>query len=277
METWTRYRRASPPLRELGLACLGAGEQEGLLPSVSRRSLSCHALVVVSQGTGWLNYAGQNVSVTAPSLIWIFPGVEHGYGPGASGWREHWVLFAGATARAFEELGCFSRERPLVTLQGDDGILALFTDLRHALAVEGPRGDLDSSVAAQQIIVGASRHGRQVSAGTAKTTLARLRELAYLPLGAGQQAAQLGLTPQGLREIVQAATGVGPKEFVLQLRTSRAQSLLADTDFPIERVARLTGYDDGAYFSRLFSQRVGLSPSHFRLQHRRSGGGGALR
>ncbi|QCO96727.1 AraC family transcriptional regulator [Arthrobacter sp. 24S4-2] len=276
METWTNYRRASPPLRELGLACLGAGEQEGLLPPVSRRTLSCHALVVVSQGTGWLNYAGQNASVTAPSLIWIFPGVEHGYGPGTSGWREHWVLFAGASARAFEELGCYSRDRPLATLQGDDGMLALFTDLRHALAVEGPRGDLDSSVAAQQIIVGASRRGRQLTAGIAETTLARLRELAYLPLGAGQQAARLGLTPQGLREIVQAAAGVGPKEFVLQLRTSRAQSLLADTDFPIERVARLTGYDDGAYFSRLFSQRVGLSPSHFRLQHRRSGGGGSL-
>jgi AraC-like DNA-binding protein len=273
METWTRYRRASPPLRELGLACLGAGEQEGLLPPVSRRTLSCHALVVVSQGTGWLNYAGKNLSVTTPSLIWIFPGVEHGYGPGTSGWREHWVLFTGPSARAFEELGCFSRGRPLVTLQGDDGILARFADLRHALAVEGPRGDLDSSVAAQQIIVGAGRHGRQVSAGTAEATLARLRELAYLPLGGRQQAARLGLTPQGLREIVQAEAGVGPKEFVLQLRISRAQSLLADTDFPIERVARLTGYDDGAYFSRLFSQRVGLSPSHFRLQHRRSGGG----
>ncbi|WP_104173743.1 AraC family transcriptional regulator [Arthrobacter sp. Y81] len=277
METWTRYRRASPPLRELGLACLGAGEQEGVLPPVSRRTLSCHALVVVSQGTGWLNYAGKNVPVTAPSLIWIFPGVEHGYGPGTSGWREHWVLFAGASARAFEELGCFSRGRPLVTLQGEGGMLVRFADLRHALAVEGPRGDLDSSVAAQQIIVGAALQGRQVSAGAAEATLARLRELAYLPLGAGQQAARLGFTPQGLREIVQAAAGVGPKEFVLQLRISRAQSLLADTDYPIGRVARLTGYDDGAYFSRLFSQRVGLSPSHFRLQHRRSGGGGPLK
>jgi hypothetical protein len=103
----------------------------------------------VSEGTGWLNYAGKNLSVTTPSLIWIFPGVEHGYGPGTSGWREHWVLFAGASARAFEELGCLSRGWPLVTLQGDDGMLVRFADLRHALSVEGPRGDLDSSVAAQ--------------------------------------------------------------------------------------------------------------------------------
>lgn len=272
MESWTRYRRASAPLRELGLVCLGAGEQEGMLAPVSRRTLSSHALVVVSQGSGWLKYAGKNMPVTAPSLIWIFPGVEHGYGPGVSGWREHWVLFAGASARAFEELGCFGRGRPLVILQGDDdGMLARFADLRQALAVEGPRGDLDSSVTAQQIIVGAGRHGRQLSAGAAEATLARLRELAYLPLGVSQQAARLGLTPQVLRDIVQAAAGVGPKEFVLHLRISRAQSLLADTDFPIEHVGRMTGYEDGAYFSRLFSQRVGLSPSHFRLQHRRSG------
>ncbi|WP_051388928.1 helix-turn-helix domain-containing protein [Arthrobacter sp. 35W] len=269
MEPWALYRNPARTLHELGVAALGAGEQEGRLPSFSRRTLPSHALVIVSEGSGWLLYGGVRHTVTAPAVIWIFPGVEHGYGPGPEGWREHWLLFTGPGARAFEELGCFSRSQPLAALSAGYRPPSGFAELRRTLALEGPRGDLESSVAAQQIMLDAGRHSHQPAIDAADALLGRLRELAYLSLSAAQQAARLGLTPSALREAVQAGAGVGPKEFVLQLRMSRAQALLAGTAYPIERIARLVGYDDGAYFSRLFARRVGLPPSHFRQQHHR--------
>ena len=85
-----------------------------------------------------------------------------------------------------------------------------------------------------------------------------------------QQARHLGLSESQLRRSVQKAAGIGPKEFVLQMRMSRSQSLLAESNYSIERIARLVGSQDPAYFSRLFSQRTGSSPSHFRAQHFRA-------
>lgn len=268
VETWARYRGAPNPLRNLGIACVGAGEQEGALPPFSRRTLDVHALVVVSEGNGRLHYGGTSHVVPAPAFIWIFPGVEHGYGPDASGWREHWVLFTGAGARAFEEMGAFSRDTPLVPA---DGKLPLgnFAPLRAALEEGGPRGDLAASALVQQILVDAGRHGRRVPEAGAEAVIGRLRDIACLPLSTAEQAARLGHTPSSLRALVQNVAGVGPKELVVQIRLSRAQSLLADTDHPVERVARMVGYDDAAYFSRLFSHKVGLAPSKFRLSHRR--------
>jgi len=268
VEAWAQYRGAADPLRTMGMACVGAGEQEGLLQPFSRRILDVHALVIISAGNGRLSYGGKSHAVRAPSFIWIFPGVEHGYGPDANGWREHWVLFTGAGARAFEEMGAFSRAAPLVTADGDLP-LEHFAPLRDALRESGPRGDLAASALVQQLLVDAGRHGHRIPEDGAEAVVARLREIACLPLGTAGQAARLGHTPSSLRRLVNDVTGVGPKELVLQIRLSRAQSLLADTDHPVERVARMVGYDDGAYFSRLFSRRVGLAPSRFRLIHRR--------
>lgn len=60
---------------------------------------------------------------------------------------------------------------------------------------------------------------------------------------------------------------VGPRfEYLLGIRLSRAKELLARTDVPVAGMARRVGYEDPAYFSRLFSRRVGMAPVRFRAQ-----------
>lgn len=278
MDDWSSYRYPALPLRDLGLACLGAGEQSGALPSFSGRTLNSHAVLIVSEGSGHFTVDRQHFRVQAPAIIWLFPGVSHGYGPGPMGWKEHWLLFTGPTARAMEELGCFDREQPIVQLDDfSDGFtaetLGLFGALHAALGMGGPQGDLEASVLCQRVLVEAGKHratGTYGPAGKDEQLLSKLRETAHMPLTLSQLAASLKVSVPGLRHAVQAATGVGPKELVIQLRISRAQSLLADTDLPVQRIATLTGYDDPAYFTRLFTKKTGLSPSQFRREHHRS-------
>lgn len=276
MDDWSTYRHPASQLRDLGLACLGAGEQRGQLPSFSGRTLSSHALVMVSEGSGHFSVDGRTFTVRAPALIWLFPGVSHGYGPGASGWTEHWLLFTGPTARALEELGCFDRANPLAHLELSETneALALFPALRAALDTAGPRGDLEASVLCQQVLVNVGRNrgsGAEEDRETYHHFLSMLRGTAYAPHNLSHIAATLKVPVPELRRAVQAATGVGPKELVIQLRISRAQSLLADTALPVQRIATLTGYQDPAYFSRIFTQKTGYSPSQFRREHHRTG------
>ncbi|WP_238324384.1 helix-turn-helix domain-containing protein [Paenarthrobacter aurescens] len=277
MDDWSTYRHPASPLRDLGLACLGAGEQSGMLPSFAGRTLSSHAIVLVSEGSGHFTVGSRRFTVQAPAIIRLFPGVSHGYGPGPMGWKEHWLLFTGPTARALEELGCFVRNQALVQLDGSSEVgleesLGLFSALRQALLTGGPQGDLDASVLCQRVLVEAGKHrtaGGDGLKGKDEQLLSKLHETAHLPLTLSQLAASLKVSVPELRHAVQAVTGVGPKELVIQLRISRAQSLLADTDLPVQRIATLTGYDDPAYFSRLFTKKTGSSPSRFRREHHR--------
>ncbi len=157
MDNWSTYRHPAPPLRDLGLACLGAGEQGGQLPSFAGRTLSSHALVLVSEGSGHFSVDGRRFEVQAPAIIWLFPGVSHGYGPGPRGWKEHWLLFTGPTARALEELGSYSRAHPILQLDdpSESGLveaLGLFPALRAALSVGGHHSDVEASVLCQRVL-----------------------------------------------------------------------------------------------------------------------------
>ena len=59
--------------------------------------------------------------------------------------------------------------------------------------------------------------------------------------------------------------GVSPKEYLLSLRIRYAKRLLKEEPrLPIKSVAAAVGIENPLYFSRLFHERVGLSPKEYR-------------
>ena len=58
--------------------------------------------------------------------------------------------------------------------------------------------------------------------------------------------------------------GSSPMAYLVQLRLQRATYLLREPDLPIGEIAQRVGYDDPAWFSRLFKQAHGVSPRAWR-------------
>ena len=65
-------------------------------------------------------------------------------------------------------------------------------------------------------------------------------------------------------------TNATPAQYLLSLRISNAQTLLESTNYNINEISSIVGYDNPLYFSRIFKKQCGLSPSEFRkqLKHR---------
>jgi DNA-binding response OmpR family regulator len=62
-----------------------------------------------------------------------------------------------------------------------------------------------------------------------------------------------------------AITGENTSTYIMQLRMSKAKRLLrGDINLPIGSVAQQCGFDDVAYFSRIFKQQCDLTPSQYR-------------
>ena len=57
-------------------------------------------------------------------------------------------------------------------------------------------------------------------------------------------------------------------EYVLQTRLAMAKELLEKSDSSITNVSVLSGFSSPAYFSRVFSEHVGLSPSAYKKKYR---------
>jgi AraC-like DNA-binding protein len=78
-------------------------------------------------------------------------------------------------------------------------------------------------------------------------------------------AARLGVHPNHLATAVKTASGLPPGDWVRARIVLEAQCLLGNTTRAIKEVPGELGYDDEAYFSRLFKKAVGVSPRDYQL------------
>jgi AraC family L-rhamnose operon transcriptional activator RhaR/AraC family L-rhamnose operon regulatory protein RhaS len=65
----------------------------------------------------------------------------------------------------------------------------------------------------------------------------------------------------------QAATGSTPIAYLIQLRISRAASLLRQCPAPVTEIAFQVGFQDSNYFTRQFTKVMGLSPRVYRQRN----------
>ncbi|AEW93513.1 AraC family transcriptional regulator [Streptantibioticus cattleyicolor NRRL 8057 = DSM 46488] len=270
-----RYFRPGPAHHRLGLVCLGVGLQHGALPAVGPRVVDHHVAVVITAGRGWFRAGGGPVqTVTAPALLWLVPGVRHSYAPAPEGgWDEGFVDFTGPATAAYTELGYIEPERPVVPLRETAGARDMIARIARAARLGNPLLEVETSAAVHELLV-ALRRARADTGCDGDPVLDALARDAFLPLPVAAHAARHGMTLAELRAAVRRGAGCSPKDYLLAIRLGRAKELLAATDLPVAAVARRVGYADPAYFSRLFTRRVGLAPIRFREQQHATVPGG---
>lgn len=80
-------------------------------------------------------------------------------------------------------------------------------------------------------------------------------------------ASLLNISPVYLNEIVKKVTGISTTLYIRNELILQAKRLLVHTNLSIKEISSRFGIDDYAYFSRVFTQTTGISPSAFRLKN----------
>ena len=84
--------------------------------------------------------------------------------------------------------------------------------------------------------------------------------------GPAELCQSLGLSTSQLHRKLKAVTDHAPVQLIRKLRLAKAKSLLLQPGFNVSDVAYEVGFNDPAYFTRIFSKEVGMSPSEFKDQ-----------
>ena len=76
----------------------------------------------------------------------------------------------------------------------------------------------------------------------------------------------MSVTPTHLNRVTRAATGDTASHLILNRLIREARRNLVYTNLPVSTIAYALGFDDPAYFSRVYTAATGLSPRAFRAQ-----------
>ena len=69
------------------------------------------------------------------------------------------------------------------------------------------------------------------------------------------------LSPVYISKIFKEVMGDSPINYLIQIRLSKAKELLGDSKLSIKSIAKMVGYDDPYYFSKLYKKYYGNSPN----------------
>ncbi|MBP3963001.1 AraC family transcriptional regulator [Paenibacillus lignilyticus] len=95
-------------------------------------------------------------------------------------------------------------------------------------------------------------------------SLRRIRQQALGRFNLKTIADELWLSPSQFTQKFTKQFGKTPMDYVTELRLQQARKLLKDTSLPMSAIAARCGYENEYYFSRIFKQKMAVSPSNYR-------------
>lgn len=103
---------------------------------------------------------------------------------------------------------------------------------------------------------------------TIRKVAAYIEENASKPMKMEDIAREHGLSPSQFTRRFQDAYQKGPQQYLISVRIHNIKEMLIHTDYTIDTIAQLNGFQNGFYMSKVFTQQTNMNPSEFRKTHR---------
>jgi AraC-like DNA-binding protein len=225
---------------------------------------ACTELVFVGNVHGWMCEDDRRWRY-GPNQIAV-------YQPGP----RHWALSDADSVGYHLCIGVTGGESGLIpadVYDANQDLILLFKLIENLLALpvesatQASRLNLLASLICQSLREQYAAGAQATTHGYAQTAKLMIDTEFMAPLTVDDLATRIYISGDHLRYLFRKEYGVGPIHYLLRKRIEYAERLLTTTDKKVQEIARLCGFDDPAYFSRLFKHHNGSSP----LQYRNSG------
>jgi AraC family transcriptional activator of pobA len=240
----------------------------------AHRHARLHQVLVIESGGGEVSLDGRIQALRPMHAVNVPVGHVHGFSfvPGTEGW----VLTIAAEIL----------DETLLASEGLRGVIAQSAIFRstpqirttmkqifaeHAGGNFGRAHVLRALSAALVGLVARELASRDGGAGASDSELFRrfeaLLEQHHLKRwSVSDYARTLSVTPTHLNRITRAASGDTASHLILNRMVREARRNLAYTNLPVSTIAYALGFEDPAYFSRVYAAATGLSPRAFRAR-----------
>lgn len=252
-----------------------------------------HELVMFSQGETWINIAGQEYTCEKDTFIIVPPGTEHvSANRQKSRGHRHWIHFDWIFSGQLEDLRVWSflparfKESqikyapnfiPAGILHGKIASPSYTWELSERLCQRWNQGNSLDRISCRglllELLILLLGYDKTMADEKEQTIqmAGRIRQL--LTNAADYSITEMPSLPEILNDlgrsyphlcrVFNSTYGISPIEYINALRIERAKLLLRDTKLTITDIAKKVGFDNPAYFSRIFKKITGIPPVDF--------------
>lgn len=235
------------------------------------RTLDEFHLVLITKGEGVFESKETGIiKISDGDVFLLFPGVWHRYKPlKKTGWTERWVGFSGEIAQQFLSNGFFTPNEPIISKCNKPAVLNHFNALFKLFDEESFGFQrLASGICLQLMaeLYNIKQGGNKIEDLNSMVSRAKslMYQNIYKSIDLEKIASKLGVSYSKFRMDFKKQTGVSPLQYYLLLKIEKSKELLLNTDKNQKEIAFELGFESDYYFNRLFKQKTGLAPGHFR-------------
>ena len=235
------------------------------------RVLTEYQINYITEGYGIFENSYGKFKITPGTIIILFPGEWHRYRPlKKTGWKEHYIGFAGDLVPKLLKPEFFKKETPIIKVDFRKDLQDTFYQILENV--------LEEKSGYQQICTGqciayigqiiSSIKNKEFEGKDIEKKIQRacfiIRETLNQEVNAVKLADELNVGYSYFRRMFKKYTGISPVQYHIQLKLKKAENMLAERDRPLKEIAFELGFQSLFYFSRLFKQKTGMSPTEMR-------------
>jgi AraC-like DNA-binding protein len=239
------------------------------------RVLQEYQINYITRGEGVMETSEGSFPIKEGSLILIRPNVWHRYKPlRRTGWTEHYVGFMGTSADRMFNASPILSDTPVIHLGYHENLLHCFQEICNLVQSERPGfhnicSGLVTQILGHMIALKKSENFRhsQMEQVIQKACMI-IREHLAQNLNVEQLASDLDANYSVFRKAFKRYTGLSPMQYHTNLRLKQAMYLLTNTDLSIKEISFNLGFCSVFYFSKLFKEKLLITPSTIRKSNR---------
>lgn len=248
-------------------------------------------IVYITKGRGLFTCSDNLMPICEGNLFFLFPGVLHAYQTDNKHLlTQQWVGFNGPEIPSMLASLNISPKNPLTkNIQNKEELVVLFNKLLSSADDATRDNNLYRTGILYQILGLITRPpatslipSKPVKdfSHTIDKAIAYMEAQYRTALTIDDLLRHVSLSKSAFFTKFKKEVGTSPGDYITGLRLEEARYLIQHTQIPIKDVAERIGYKDPLYFSRIFSEHVGASPSQFRKRlntfHPDKGGKGSV-
>ncbi|VBB04963.1 transcription regulator hth arac- type [Lucifera butyrica] len=229
---------------------------------VQRNFLNLYLLMLIDYGEMYIEYRGQNKTVSSGNIILMDCKYQHLY-KAATKLKFRWIHFSGNGSQAY----CDQLYNRYGSVFDTSSTIDKTVNNLLSMVERNVINEHQASVYIHQILGELSNTQSRLpyaSNNSISRAIEFISQHYAENLSLRDMAAQVNLSPYYFTRLFNKYTNCSPHEYLLNVRLKKAQEKLVMSDDSVENVGFVCGFNNASHFIRAFKKNTGMTPNQFR-------------